>query len=188
MLIVKYVLFRSGSSLGVGGKYKFTSVSDIGALVVLEPPALGTEIHARLHIEKYMVNNFPAFIEYANTELGVGLRDEDLLFVSGTTKTTRWAVAAFQGDNFRNKEGVISGRLGSFTGVDFSVKFSDHFLPTDHYHTGPIALRDQDQGGSSRTALQGSQLGRQDQCLFIHYYKMKRRTFRWKSKEPIRAK
>ena len=127
---------------------------------------------------------------------GLGLKDEDMIFVSGTKKTTRWAVAAFQGDSFRNKEGFVSGRLGALASAEFSIRISDYLLPTDHYRTGPVSL--QQEGQSSRLPIpdragegptdseQPTNSQKPNQCIFVHYYKMKRRPFKW-GREPVRA-
>ena len=137
-----------------------------------------------------MRRNFAHWLEFANSEeyCGLGLKDEEILFVSGTTKTTRWAVAAFQGDRFKNKEGSVSGHLGGLASAEFSIQISDHVLPTDHYRTGPVllqlgghtdglsALPDRTEESSASTSghLEPS---KRDQCIFIHYYKVKRRLF-----------
>ena len=194
-------IWRSpSSSANVGAVYKFISHANSGALVVLKPPGISTNISARLRIVNYMRDNFANWLEFANSvdSRGLGLRDEELIFISGTIKTTHWAVAAFQGDSYRDQQGAISGNLGPLASVGLSIKISDHILPTDHYRTGPIRI--QRSGGppftsshseppASTSVLPQTQdviPEQADQCLFIHYYKMKRRRFHW-TKKPMKA-
>ncbi|KAM5540307.1 hypothetical protein V8D89_006126 [Ganoderma adspersum] len=161
---------------------------------------------ATRHIINYMRDNFDSWLEFANASnsWGLDLRPEDIIFVCETVKATKWAVAAFQGSVFRNKEGYVSGQLGSFGSAGISVHISDQLLPNGHYRSGPPFLtpmasehlpsnsRDNIIAGVSgneapaSVSSHGTPPGAPDQCLFIHYYKMKRRLgLLWK--EPMQA-
>ena len=166
--------------------FKFTSTTDSGAFVVLEPPGQSDEIESKRHIVNHMRENFDNWFNFANGDdsYGLDLKEHDLIFVCGTTKTTRWAVAAFQGNTFRKKEGHVTGDFGPFATVGLSVNISNHILPTNHYRTGPrmgtnsLAHITE---GENVTAPAGP-----SQCIFIHYYKMRRRVW-WPFKGPMRA-
>ncbi|KAI1781683.1 hypothetical protein LXA43DRAFT_908057 [Ganoderma leucocontextum] len=176
------------ASAGVG--WRFQTRSDSGALVMLNPPGVAEDIESKRHIVNYMRDNFDSWLEFANASysFGLDLRPEDFIFICGTLKTTEWAVAAFQGSMFRNKEGHVSGQLGSFGNVGFSVHISNQVLPTNHYRTGPhrppARVGDHHRlsypGHDTPAGLSPSP----NQCLFVHYYKMKRRLW-WK--EPMLA-
>ena len=62
------------------------------------------------------------------------------------------------------------------------MSLSKQVLPTHHYRAGPLSpALSRSMVGPSRTTAQETP----DQCIFIHYYKMKRR---WGLlKEPMRA-
>ena len=158
-------------------------------MVMLEPPGVTEDMQSRRHVVDYMRNNFDSWLEFANAAWGLGIRPEDLLFVCGTLKTTQWAVAAFQGHTFRNKQGSVSGQLGSIGNVGITVQISDQLLPNTHHRTGP-QLPAVQVDPNRRLSYPGHETpatlvpNEPDQCLFIHFYKMKRR-FWWK--EPMQA-
>ena len=160
-------------------------------MVMLTPPGVAEDIESRRHIVNYMRNNFDSWLEFANgaDSWGLDLRPEDLLFICGTLKTTQWAVAAFQGSMFRNKQGQVSGQIGPFGNLGISVQISNQFLPTTHHRSGPRIPAAQ-VGDNHRLSYPGYDTpaglshGGPNQCLFVHYYKMKRRLW-WK--EPMQA-
>ena len=143
-----------------------------------------------------MKDHFKSWSEFANhVDLetgegrGLGLCDEEIVFVSGTLKTTEWIVAAFHGSMYRGKEGAVSGQFGGSVGsLGLSVRIADEFLPTSHYRAGPpcFAARAREEGRllHSSDVTPAAAPPDRNQCLFIHYYKMKRRIF-WK--RPMRA-
>ena len=220
-----------------GAQINFRLRSDSGALLINGPAAHSREIKARRHIEVYMRKHFASWVEFANAH-GLGLRDEDLYFVYGTTKTSNWAVAAFNG-NYKHNSGTITANFGSLAGdvgIDFSLSItnqnmsscwhrtgrsqstplrptslpntadlpspplspaltppplpayldpavianesrlpdsSSHLVPTEQLLTPPSSFEPQVDTASSlhRRSLEG------DQCIFMRYFKMKRRKF-----------
>ncbi|KAI0743152.1 WD40-repeat-containing domain protein [Daedaleopsis nitida] len=172
------------------GGFAFETATDAGAFVMLEAPALSRDIHSKRHIVTYMKDNFERWLEFANSEQswGLNLRDHEIVFICGTTKTSRWAVASFHDHGFRKKQGYVSGDFGPFATVGLSVNISNQILPTHHYRHGPLPRR-QSQVQSQTLRYSGSppadsDLSSQSQCLFVHYYKMKRRLW-WK--DPMQA-
>ena len=151
---------------------------------MLDPSGISTDLLSRIHIIRYMRDHFDAWLEFANGNVGVGLKDEELMFVSGTVKTSRWAVAAFHGD-FRRKQGSVTGELGSVASLDFSVAISNVRLDSPYYRVGPPSLLRKQRGGL--LLEDGEDTGNavsHDQTIFLHYYKMKRRLF---IRAPIQA-
>ncbi|TBU52469.1 WD40-repeat-containing domain protein [Dichomitus squalens] len=175
-----------------GAGFSFKSTSDSGAFVMLAPPGIAEDIESKRHIVNHMRENFTRWLEFANasSSWGLDLNEQQMLFVCGTLKTTHWAVAAFQGNVFRSKEGYVSGDFGPTASAGFSVKISNEFLPANFYRTGPPrrdSWADLSRQASypgypspSDAAIQGP-----SQCLFIHYYKMKRRF--WLRQQPMQA-
>lgn len=137
-----------------------------------------------------MRKNFPQWSELANSRFGLGLKDEEIVYVSGTTKTTKWAVAAFHGE-YRRKEGSITADFGALAGIDISVSISDEMLPSSYYRTGPArepapgSLVPANSNKNEPVLSASTPQERCDQCIFLHYYKMKRR-LGWKP-TPIQA-
>ncbi|KAI1795446.1 hypothetical protein LXA43DRAFT_882195 [Ganoderma leucocontextum] len=145
--------------------WRLRSAADAGALVVLDPPAVAEDmIEPRPYIVDYMRENFDSWFQLANVQRGIGLEDHEIIFVCGVLKTTRWGVGAFQREEIRNMEGRVFGQLGVFGDAGFSLDFDRKILPGSHCNTGPSLL------GVLREP------GVRNQCLFIHYYRMKRRT------------
>ncbi|KAI0349454.1 hypothetical protein OH77DRAFT_1365948, partial [Trametes cingulata] len=119
----------SGSSCGFN--FNFECADDAGALLLLSPAGRAEDILSRRHILDYVEANFDRWMEFANSQQGLGLKEEQILFVSGTMKTSRWGVAAFKG-KVRTKQGAVVGNLGTIAEVDFSLSITDAQLSTTH--------------------------------------------------------
>ena len=157
-------------------------------MVMLSPPGVSKIIESRRHVVNYMRANFDSWLEFANASYswGLDLRPEDVIFVCGTLKTTQWALAAFQGSRFRDREGHVSGQLGSSGSIGISVQISNEVLSNGWFRSGPrvpapsahlLSYLDHD-------TLADSPPVEPNQCLFVHYYKMKRRFW---YKKPMQA-
>lgn len=125
--------------------------------------AWSEEAQADLRIVKYVEDNSSRWLEFA-TGLGIGLKEEQILFVSGTTKTTSWGVVAFRGKT-RSLRGTVSGNIGPMVAADFSVTITGAQLSTLHCKAGP----------PSSTDHVSPQRDNYDQCIFIRFYKQKRK-------------
>ncbi|KAI0758710.1 WD40-repeat-containing domain protein [Fomes fomentarius] len=126
-------------------------------------------------------------MDHANVRGGYELKQEDIIFVSGTTKTTRWANAAFHG-SYRQKEGSISCGVNGVGKFSMKLSIANRNLPNPMYNYGPSSL-DSDIATVASTAASdpGVEPPRlaTTQCIFFHYYKMKKRIL-WRPR-PIRA-
>ena len=124
---------------------------------------------SRAHIVHYMAKHLENWLEFANSSCSTDTRfhPEDIIFISGTTMTTKWAMEVYQGEDVseRSRERVRN----LFYGTDID---HDH-VPTPlrdgsgtdfRYHHGPSSNGDRD-----------NSLREPDQCLFIHYFKAKTR-------------
>ncbi|RDX46032.1 WD40 repeat-like protein [Lentinus brumalis] len=167
-----------------GAGIDFISTTSAGALVLLDSPGQSEVLRSKLRIVNYMYDNHRSWLEFANASasFGLDLDEEDIIFVCGTIKTTKWTVAAFQGVNFRQKEGLVTGPFGPYASVDLSISISDQILPTEHYRHGPqrrprsVPL---DHLSKCPESTEPDLPHPPDQCLFVHYYKMKRRSSSW---------
>ncbi|KAI0651003.1 hypothetical protein C8Q79DRAFT_898969 [Trametes meyenii] len=144
----------------------FGCESSTGALLALSDTR-ERRIESRLRIARYVLAEHTRWLSFANGTLGLTVKPEDVLFVSATTKTSRWAVAAYE-----NNEHL---EAGSFTfdimaqaytsqpfGLASSNAVSTHVNVPNRCACNPphsVALAPP----------------RYDQCVFIHFFKIKKR-------------
>lgn len=164
--------------LSVGATVNYTLSQEKGAMIRLKPPGRHTFIDSQLRIKNYMKSNVESWLEHANCVWEAGKKEDDLMFVSGIVTTTEWVVVAIQGPTVKSKG--ASAYVGDMTMVangGVSVTLSGKTLPSNHYRYGPTDR----QGNLTRDGSHPEG----NQCLFIHYYKMKRKWGLFK--EPIQA-
>ena len=170
--------------MSAGAGFQFKSSTDTSAFLRLEAPALTVRNDAKLRIVQYMRDHFSQWLSFANDECGIGLEEHQLIFVCGTTKTTRCVTASFR-EVSRNVEGTVTGSAGSLASTQFSVMVSNHLLPMDHQRESPArAPRPENLAVPSGIA---SDTEPQNKCIFMNYFKMKRRYGVWPFKGPMRA-
>ncbi|KAI9058611.1 WD40 repeat-like protein [Trametes sanguinea] len=196
-----------------GANIKFKCTEEKGALLLLSPKGEDTSIQSRRHVVNHVRENGEKWEQMANNILGLDLKQEDIYFVCGVTKTSRWAVAAFHGSQ-RNAEGSISCDLAALGSANFSMSISNLDLPNCMHRAGPPRARRNSHSSSRSVPLgvsasmgsttsiasfataqelagpfmsnyqycptlavpaSGDVPDKADQCIFFHYYKMKKR-------------
>lgn len=119
-----------------------------------------------------MYENWGSWYDFAR-ENGYDLKPEDMIFVSGWTKTSQWALASFRRTNLRRSQ-TISFTLapqGSLSAPTFTFPHSgDAPISIDQCTSAPRLLLQGDSGAT----VSASGLPR-DQTIFLKYYKLKRR-------------
>lgn len=172
-----------------------------------------------------MKSNIDHWVRFANDDVGLDVKDEDIYFVRGWVKTTRWAVVAFSG-NSRHARLRFQGDLSLPVSAAFQIDMQsesaalctprigpDYRPSLDWSHPGQLGPRPEDSrsgsqptrgkrkrnrhhtddgeqrhsrhsgdmrggapslGGQSVLA-QGQTPFESDQCMFLHYFKIKRR-------------
>nr|VWO96006.1 Calcium dependent mitochondrial carrier protein [Ganoderma boninense] len=130
-----------------------------GAFVAATAPFIIREDSTTRHVRRYMRENMDSWLEFANTTLKLGLAEQDLLFVSRTAKTTRWIQAAFAGEDSRGQPDHSSSAQVQSAGNPFPM------YQCEVERTDPAFAK----GGW---------------CLFIGFFKMKRRTTSTPSLDP----
>ncbi|KAH9934535.1 WD40 repeat-like protein [Epithele typhae] len=155
-----------------GAGYKFVCKSDTGAVLLLQPPAITTHVQSKRRMVTYMRKHFDRWLELANAKHDMDLKETDLFFVSGTTATTKWAVAAFQNSSYREKEGHVFCNIDAFVRSEIAIRFIDESLRNPDFNFGP-----QNSDSSGMTVLRPGGDPVPDQVVFMHYYKMRRRLF-----------
>ncbi|KAI0743145.1 hypothetical protein C8Q80DRAFT_1273690 [Daedaleopsis nitida] len=161
-----------GAAVGL----KFSCRQNSGAILLLDPPAVKDVISSRRRLVTHIREHFDTWLWFANETCGLGIEKEGLWFISGTTKTTKWANAAFEGE-YHGKEGSIQCDFGNIANVNLSLRIENEILSSTFYNHGP-RRREPSQTSSQiddgSTSI-SSETCRPDQCIFINYYKMKKR-------------
>ena len=136
---------------------------------MLTQPGHKTFLDCKYPIKMYMATHLHSWCGFSNNTLGIGLQDKDIIFVWGFTKTTTWVVAAFS-DNSRGEELVIPGSCFVPSGSDGLRVFISH--------EGPVSIESREGPHDRISTWKDSRVPKYkyDQCIFLNYYKMKRRT------------
>ncbi|EIW56279.1 uncharacterized protein TRAVEDRAFT_98306, partial [Trametes versicolor FP-101664 SS1] len=164
-------------SAGVG--YKFVTKSKTGAFLLLDTPGIAIYISNKNRVSAYLREHFEHWFDFANHTRGLDLKPSEIFFVSGTTKTTRWACSAFEGSS-RQKTGFLNAQVLSIGSVDMSMSISAEDAVRKESNYGPSSM-----GPPVRAAnFPAHELDRKgtaaadlpyNQCIFFHYYKVRRR-------------
>ncbi|RDX53634.1 hypothetical protein OH76DRAFT_1320612, partial [Lentinus brumalis] len=151
----------------------FECVEDEGALLLLDSAAVTHITASPSVISAYMHEHILEWLEFVDHDLELGIQLQQLIFVSGTIKTRRWAMAICRGE--------LPGTIGSVSadlGTPFPlVQIEDTGFSFQDCRTGPESRLSTTYvpvatGGPGSSVDDGSAM---DQCVFVHYYKMKRR-------------
>ena len=146
----------------------FEYTEEAGAILLLGGPADWTHLDCDLHIKLYIKCHIENWVEFANAQLGMGLAEEDIIFVSGFTKTTTWAEAAFSDAQSRGELRITGGTFIPATSGEFRVTLSSGTTSSVSSRYGP----------SARFQKDAEPQVTRDQTIFLNYYKMKTRRFR----------
>ena len=154
-----------------------------GALLLLKENAHKTYLNCGMPIKRYIAAHIEHWYNFARDRLGIELQEHEILFVSGFTKTAVWAAATFQSGSTQG-ELLISG--GCFApagaGGEFHVSMSHAMDASVASRIGP-SDRMKSEYSAVDDAVGSSQ---SDQCIFLNYYKAKRRKA-WRPLKVIRA-
>ena len=174
--------------VSAGGSVAFECKQNAGALLVLDQPGMGQSIPTKRHIITYLHAHVDTWFEWAKDSLGFDIRIHDIKFVSGTIKTTRWACAAFSG-SYRNKKGALKVNAAGVGDVNINVSIENQVVPSRFYNHGPTVTANPRPSTSSGYLVtpSGEDGGRPssstplppkcDQCIFFHYFSVKKRFF-----------
>lgn len=160
------MLSETDASASVGLRYECTKES--GALLMLKKPAHKTYLDCKRAIWTYIRNNIASWYDFANKRYFIKLEEKDIIFISGTTKTSVWAEAAFHNSS-SSGELIIAGScfVPSVSG-ELRVSMSRSMDASVFSREGPyeriLTWKDGDEP-----------LKKCDQSIFINYYKMKNR-------------
>ncbi|TFK89203.1 WD40 repeat-like protein [Polyporus arcularius HHB13444] len=133
-----------------------------------------------------MRTNFDCWMRFANDTLGFNVTQDDIWFISGTTKTTRWVSSVFHTDS-HDHAASVDAEFANVGTLKFSIKFSkeDKVQQLSKYgprRTGRSLFSQAVATPDASVASIPPELDlKQNQCVFIHYYKLKKRYY-WRSK------
>ncbi|RPD59661.1 hypothetical protein L227DRAFT_593782 [Lentinus tigrinus ALCF2SS1-6] len=156
-----------GVAAAAGLRYQCSETS--GALLMLKKPAHRTYIDCRMHIKKYLRTHISSWLDFANGPLGIGLEEKDIIFVSGHTKTSVWAEAAFDQRSSGGELVIAGGCAVPSVSGEFRVSMSHCRAAMIHAREGP-----RDRVAAWKDGMEPVE--KYDQSIFLNYYKMKTRT------------
>ena len=151
-----------GPIVGIDLTYQTSTYE--GGLLHLPFPADRMEVEKAASFVDYMAANFQSWQAYMNKEINDGTKPSpSIILVRGWIKTPQWASAAFKADG-STKRGTLKGGLFSLAGrIEWRFTESDGLFELSNY--GPMSGHDE---------LMGER-----ECIFLSYYKIKYRFFRW---------
>ena len=153
---------------GVAGSYKFSCSGKQGAVVVLGDYGTLSEVVKNNRFGPYMAKHYRSWYRFALSK-GVSIKEHDIVLVSSWIKTSQWALAAFA-DQQRSHELSFNANAGPFGAAKFAIRFGMNNEASVTQRRGPRRRSISNQGGQSNS---GENV--QDQCLFLRYYKLKKR-------------
>lgn len=132
---------------------------------MLEREATREKLHPSKDLKHYIVQNHACWHRFAQDTLGLDVDYSKIVFVSGWVKTSRWAMASAMNCT-REGEIVFGGSFGAVAGASFTVSAkTDKSMSVEH-RAGP------------RRSTNDKDIAFEDQCIFVHYHKLKRRLIR----------
>ena len=160
-------------------RYSFSSDVKQGAVAVLSAPAIQEKVLPCTTFESYISRHSAAWHNFARSR-NISIKPDDIVLVSGWVKTSEWALAAFSNNTSSHKM-EFSGDAGGFAALDFCFTVTQDTQSSVDQRAGPvlkIPRRSPELGAGSSPQTRGDiRLGnlRSDQCLFLRYYKQRRR-------------
>ncbi|GJE89358.1 fungal specific transcription factor domain-containing protein [Phanerochaete sordida] len=159
-------------SQSMKASFAFSCHSHCGAVAVL-----GGFGHQRWYISNrdfwgYIAKHHDSWYDFAESK-GHILAPEAIVLVSGWLKTTEWALASVS-NHGQAHDLSFSASAGSYAGASFEVSAGTDIQMSVEQRSGPVLL------DADASTLPGSSTAQPaplpcNQCLFLRYYKMKRR-------------
>ncbi|KAI0351924.1 hypothetical protein OH77DRAFT_1486696 [Trametes cingulata] len=149
---------------GFSGGFRFKCSDEQGAVLVLKQPGRREMLHPCLDLTQYIVHNHLEWCAFARDVCRLDIGDDEIIFVSGFVKTAEWALAAA---THRAREGELffGGEFGCTAKAVFSVSATREESMSVEHRTGPHRI----------TMVASTEESTFDQCVFLHYHKLKRR-------------
>ncbi|RPD72487.1 hypothetical protein L226DRAFT_467109 [Lentinus tigrinus ALCF2SS1-7] len=159
---------EAGASAAASFRYQCTTTS--GALLYLRDHGHKTFLDCDRHIKKYMSTHVTSWYQFTTRRLGIDLEEQDLIFISGFTKTSIWAEVAFHNSQSNGELVVSGGCLAPLISGELRVSTSQCVDAAVSSRIGPPnRVAGPDGTGAS------ADFDKHDQCIFLNYHRAKRR-------------
>ncbi|KAI0754004.1 hypothetical protein C8Q80DRAFT_1116859 [Daedaleopsis nitida] len=167
----------------VSGRLRFKCSNEQGAMLVLKHNATCEALHPCKDLKRYIAHNHNHWYRFAQDVYRLDIPQHNILFVSGWVKTAEWALTAV---THRAREGeiVFGGGFGPLVKAAFSVGGAQDTSISVEHRCGPkraLAPAQCASGGAIELKPNMSSGDthimpklKHDQCIFFHYYKLKR--------------
>ncbi|TCD63774.1 hypothetical protein EIP91_004957 [Steccherinum ochraceum] len=139
-----------------GASFNFSVTKERGAMLFVRDDAEQELVMPHKKMANYMSENVDSWASCIDDKTGE-TRPEDLIFVRGFVKTKAWGVAALSTGHARQAVQISGGYGGATAGVQVT-----------HDKTSSASL-------DQRWSPEGEVRDHADQCLFLNYYRYKRR-------------
>ncbi|GJE99325.1 WD40 repeat domain-containing protein [Phanerochaete sordida] len=157
----------TGASLNLKADYKCRAAQ--GAALTLQSRAHAEETLSNKFLKAYAVRHFLKWHAYASEVLGFEVKPEDIILVTGWTKTTQdWAATAFGHDEQASISLGFGAGVGSLAAVDAGGSVERTAKTSALQRQGRTYSPDSQNVGAAST---GS-----DQCVFVKGVRVKKRT------------
>ncbi|PCH41791.1 hypothetical protein WOLCODRAFT_101208 [Wolfiporia cocos MD-104 SS10] len=147
------------------GGLKFQCVDEQGALLVLKEDAVHEELQPSRMMMRYMSQNHASWYIFAAKRLNIHIAREGIVFVRGFIKTADWAVATWIQEG-RSSQFHFSGDFNTPMRNAIKVTLAEEYAEPPKYAMGPPERENYLRAGFSVPS-------RFDQCIFLHYYKIR---------------
>ncbi|KAI1785167.1 hypothetical protein LXA43DRAFT_1077142 [Ganoderma leucocontextum] len=144
-------------------RFKFSD--EQGAVLVLKNDAHREVLHPCRDLTQYILLNHAGWHQFARNVCRLDLKSQEIIFVCGWVKTAEWALAAAT-HRARDGEIAFGGDFGPAGQATFSVSATQEVRMSWEHRRGPKNARGEE-GRRSKF----------DQCVFLHYFKVKHRPF-----------
>ena len=134
-------------------------------MLILKNDAHREVLHPCRDLTQYILLNHAGWHQFARNVCRLELKSQDIIFVCGWVKTAEWALAAAT-HRARDGEIAFGGDFGPAGQASFSVSASHEVSMSWEHRRGPKNTQDD---SAKPTKF--------DQCVFLHYYKVKHRPF-----------
>ncbi|GJE99603.1 WD40 repeat domain-containing protein [Phanerochaete sordida] len=156
----------TGASLNLKADYKCRAAQ--GAALTLQSKAHAEETLSNKFLKAYAVRHFLKWHAYASEVLGFEVKPEDIILVTGWTKTTQdWAATAFGHDEQASISLGFGAGVGSLAAVDAGGSVERTAKTSALQRQGRTYSPDAQHVGAAST---GS-----DQCVFVKGIRVKKR-------------
>ena len=171
----EHELLCRSTPIGGGGGYSFSIVGKRGAVALLKDDAVQEKILPCLPFEEYILDHHPSWYAFA-TRLGHSLRADDIVLVSGWVKTSKWALFAYA-DETRSHTLSLSISSGGMASAHTNLSMSQNVAIPKATKCGPktSAFERLRRSSSSSTRSSPASTPARNQCIFLRYYKCRRR-------------